>query len=447
MAYPSKTDITGKTSSVPLYFPNYKGESLSIRLPNGKLFPGWVSADNADTLVSRGIISKREYAKAFNNRWDNMEAHGPEDLKEVFWTDRDILRALKTERANVAARAPSEALLTFEEKRKAYGGFSEDAARRWDTHYEDYLTELDESISIVEERLKAKPETTVPPREYPDPGDVDYGAVEIGYEPKEVDRGISALPEGRERSLSRQNFAEELKQRMGALLTERQEEEEATSAPLLGENEKTRAEQLGLSQSQVAMFLRKELAENIKDNLRGDRDFYKKGDNLGALQRAYDVGAGLGVGDVRVDDFGIGGFDPVANRDRTTRAVDTFIGKAEANLAKDDAGYGFPSPEKFAQQSAERQRRHDERMKDSRNLLTGEKSALDYLERNKNVANQAPLGQDTIMGRSRAKREAEAQRRKQEKDQRKEMMERVKQIAKGNKDGNPSGALQMTAGY
>ena len=91
---------------------------------------------------------------------------------------------------------------------------------------------------------------------------------------------------------------------------------------------------------------------------------------------------------------------------------------------------------------------HDEHMRSSRNLLTGEKSALDYLERNKNVANQAPLGSDTIMGRSRVKREADAQKRKEEREQIKATVNRAKQIAKagGVPQGNPLGNTKMKAG-
>jgi len=541
MAYPSKSDITGKTSSVPLYFPNYKGESLSIRLPNGKLFPGWVKAEHAKILLNRGEISKKEYTRAYKNRWDTIDAHGPEDLKKVFWQDADILKALKTELTIVAANAPSDALLSFEEKRRAYGGITKEEASGADTYYEDYKKELEESIAIVEARLK-KPEfftdeeglrlrssglsmygDTAQPR-LEGPGNWDPTITEVDYEDTKGRYGYGQesgeVPEGRARTLARQNFAEELKNRMGAMLAGEQGAQDsdlanlirstdwgrrhiegnrytgastddfldeggtvtngkpipeyavssrdfkgesyglpsvdptqipAESPSLLGESEKTRAAQLGLSQEQVTGFLRRELAGSIKDNLKGDRDFYKKGANLGILNRTTDVGSGLGIGGVGIESFGVSGLDPQVNRGDTRRAVEKVIGRTEANLAKDDAGYGFPSPEKFAEQSAERQRMHDERMKDSRNLLTGEKSALDYLERNKNVANQAPLGSDTIMGRSRAKREVEAQKRKEEKEQRKATVNRAKQIARARKDGgapqgNPLGALSMTAG-
>ena len=542
MAYPSKSDITGKTSSVPFYFPNYTGGSLSIRLPNGKVYPGWVSADHAEILVARGEITNREHAEAYKNRHDNMEAHGPDDLKEVFWKDADILKALKVQRTKLSGRAPTEALLTFKEKQRAYGGFSEEEASAQDTAYADRLAYLDETIAIVEARLKEKPEfftdeegvkmrssgysmygDTAQPMlgirgERTAPVEVDYedpkGRYGYGQESGEV-------PEGRARTLARQNFAEELKNRMRSMLAGEQGAQDpslanlirstdwgrrhiegnrytgastddfldegetitkgrpiseytvssrdfkgesyglpsvdptqipAESPSLLGEKEKTRAAQLGLSQEQVTGFLRKELAGNIKTNLKGDRDFYKKGANLGILNRTTDVGSGLGIGGVGIESFGVSGSDPQVNRGDTRRAVEKVIGRTEANIAKDDEGYGFPSPEKFAEQSAKRQQMHDEHMRSSRNLLTGEKSALDYLERNKNVANQAPLGSDTIMGRSRVKREVDAQRRKREAEQRRATVNRAKEIARARKaggvpQGNPLGNTTMTAGY
>ena len=223
---------------------------------------------------------------------------------------------------------------------------------------------------------------------------------------------MAPMGAGRERSLARQVFAKELTGDLPGALT-------GAEGNLLNKEATARARKLGLSDDQVAGFLKKELAKSIEGDLSADADFYKKGENLGRFQQIKKMGTSLGVG---------------------ADKLEKFIGGIESRRAKDASGKGFPSKEKYEAQRAELARRHSARMGDSVNLMTGKRgqSGLDYLERNTN------LGEDTMMGQQRKVLEANAQARKLKREQEKRAKEAARVVAQGGRpqvrsQGQPQG--------
>jgi len=443
-----------------LKVPGYTGPSLttgSDKKGNRKEHKGWVTLKDLQAHIkrlekkrgkvkpnsvesrdlSREIYNLRQAAvEAWNNKEENLQ-NAPEGLKKE-WGIGTTSRALKVARADAKltqkprlpltakdikaiATSAEERGLTASKYRDALDSYTQKEVDRT----EEGRARLEKQTADRYEELKEFSEApaTPAPKLLPDRGKLsdEYGNPIIPAggpsdyfaklaEKKESAQALAKKKEmapmgaGRERSLARQVFAKELTGDLPGALT-------GAEGNLLNKEATARARKLGLSDDQVAGFLKKELAKSIEGDLSADADFYKKGENLGRFQQIKKMGTSLGVG---------------------ADKLEKFIGGIESRRAKDASGKGFPSKEKYEAQRAELARRHSARMGDSVNLMTGKRgqSGLDYLERNTN------LGEDTMMGQQRKVLEANAQARKLKREQEKRAKEAARVVAQG---GRPQG--------
>ncbi len=133
---------------------------------------------------------------------------------------------------------------------------------------------LPERISIRKEPL---PEWTDPtyvgkPAKTPD----------IPFPSRDKPKPVNPL-KGRRRTLHRQQYGKELSGRLSEGL-------KTGKFDTVGAEDVARRQRLALTDDQSTLFLKKELAKTIEDNIAADKDYYKKADNLDELENIFAVG-------------------------------------------------------------------------------------------------------------------------------------------------------------
>jgi len=88
---------------------------------------------------------------------------------------------------------------------------------------------------------------------------------------------------GRRRALHRQRYGKELSGRLSEGL-------KTGKFNTVNEEDEARRKKLALTDDQSTLFLKKELARTIEDNIAADKDYYKKADNLDELENIFAIG-------------------------------------------------------------------------------------------------------------------------------------------------------------
>ena len=140
---------------------------------------------------------------------------------------------------------------------------------------------------------------------------------------------------GRRRALHRQRYGKELSGRLSEGLN-------TGKFDTVNEEDEARRKKLALTDDQSTLFLKKELARTIEDNIAADKDYYKKADNLDELENIFAVGE-------QIDPWS--GNMTQANIERFINKIETrkpskqeIYAQGKARLARQHASRFGPAP-------------------------------------------------------------------------------------------------------